>query len=247
MSELFAETPRSARERLIFALDVPDRSAAAGYIKTLSGRVGLFKVGLELFVREGRTVIDDIRAAGAAGVFLDLKLHDIPATVFRAMENITALGVDLATVHCAGQADMLRAAVEGAGGRVRVLGVTVLTSLSAADIRAAGLAEPYASDVGQLVLKRAEMAREAGCAGVVCSAAEAPRIKERCGPGFLTVTPGIRPEGAAVAGDDQARAMTPARAIANGSDYLVVGRPIREATDPGAAAEAICRQMASVK
>ncbi|MFP4040121.1 MAG: orotidine-5'-phosphate decarboxylase [Desulfosudaceae bacterium] len=243
MTSSIAANPEAARERLIFALDVPDRETAAGYIRALSGRVGLFKLGLELFIREGRVIIDDIREQGGAGVFLDLKLHDIPATVFRAMSNIAVLGVDFTTVHCAGQADMLKAAVEAAAGRVRLLGVTVLTSVSAGDVRSAGFAEPFASDVGRLVLKRAGEAAHHGLAGVVCSAAEAPLIKQKCGAGFLAVTPGIRSEADRMVADDQQRVITPARAVRNGADYLVVGRPIRDAADPAAAAASICREM----
>ncbi len=234
---------RNAKDYLIFALDVPTAEEARRYIDLLNGSVGLFKVGLELFVREGRQVINDIRTAGDAGVFLDLKLHDIPATVLRAMKNIAGLGVTLTTVHCAGQRDMLKAAVEGAGGRVGVLGVTVLTSVSGQDLRDAGFAAPYADDVSRLVALRAAAAAECGLDGVVCSPLEAPIIKQAQGVDFLAVTPGIRPASQAVAKDDQHRVMTPAAAVKNGADYVVIGRPIRDADDPRATAEQICGEI----
>lgn len=209
----------------------------------LRGRVGLFKVGLELFVRDGRQVIDEIRTSGDADIFLDLKLHDIPATVFRAMKNIADMGVRLTTVHCAGQKDMLRAALDGADGRVGVLGVTVLTSVTAEDVLEAGFADIYARDVSLLVAKRAAMAAECGLDGVVCSPLEAAAVKAAHGQGFMAVTPGVRPSFGAVAGDDQRRVMTPAEAVRNGADYIVIGRPIRDAADPGQAADAVCREI----
>ena len=239
-------TNREARDYLIFALDVPDAGAARNYIDQLSGRVGLFKIGLELFVREGRGIIDTVLAAGNAGVFLDLKLHDIPATVNRAMKNIADMGVRLTTVHCAGQKDMLKAAADGAGARVGVLGVTVLTSVNGRDLREAGFADGYADDVSRLVALRATAAAECGLDGVVCSPLEAACIKEAHGKHFLTVTPGIRLADQTVDKDDQQRIMTPAAAVTNGADYIVVGRPIRDAADPGAAADEICLQIENV-
>jgi orotidine-5'-phosphate decarboxylase len=237
---------KNARDYLIFALDVPSADDARRYIRMLGGRVGLFKVGLELFVRDGRRVIDDIREAGDTGIFLDLKLHDIPATVFRAMKNIAGMGVRLTTVHCAGQKDMLRAAADGAGGRVGVLGVTVLTSVTAEDVREAGFADPYTEDVSLLVARRAAVAAECGLDGVVCSPRELTVVRERQGRDFIAVTPGIRLSGGAVAGDDQRRVMTPAEAVTNGADYIVVGRPIRDAADPPEAADGICREIEAV-
>ncbi len=236
---------KTARDYLIFALDVPTIDEARRYIRLLGDRVGLFKVGLELFVRDGRRVIEDIRTAGDAGVFLDLKLHDIPATVNRAVRNIADLGVRLTTVHCAGQKDMLRAAVDGAGGRVGVLGVTVLTSVSGDDMREAGFADPYVRDISLLVTKRAAVAAECGLDGVVCSPREAPSVKQQLGEAFMAVTPGIRMPGQAVDNDDQQRVMTPAQAVGNGADYIVVGRPIRDADDPRQAADLICLEIAA--
>jgi orotidine-5'-phosphate decarboxylase len=177
-------------------------------------------------------------------VFLDLKLHDIPATVGRAMARAADLGVSLATVHCGESLRMLEAAVAGAGGAVGVLGVTVLTSVSADDLRNAGFQDEMA-DAETLVLHRAGMARQAGCAGVVCSPLETKGIKARFGKDFLAVTPGVRPSRQSVAGDDQRRTATPGQAVADGADYLVIGRPIRDDADPAKAAEKIAREIAS--
>lgn len=234
---------RQAKDYLIFALDVPTAEAARRYVRLLGDRVGLFKVGLELFVREGRRIIDEIAGAGEAGIFLDLKLHDIPATVARAMKNIAEMGVRLTTVHCAGQKDMLKAAVDAAGGRVGVVGVTVLTSVSGQDIREAGFADLYANDLSRLVSLRAAAAAECGLDGIVCSPLEAPVVKQNQGAAFLAVTPGIRPAAGTVVEDDQQRVMTPAAAVRNGADYLVIGRPIRDAADPRAVAGRIVDQI----
>ncbi len=219
-----------AIERLIFALDVPDASEADRWIRRLSGSVGLFKVGLELFTAAGPQIFSMIRESGGAaapGVFLDLKYHDIPKTVERAAAAAARLGARMLTVHCAGGRDMLAAAVAGAAGRVQVLGVTVLTS--------------EGGPVGEMVLSRAELAFGAGLSGVVCSGLEVGRVKERLGPGFLAVTPGVRLAGGEAG--DQKRVVTPASALAGGADYIVVGRPIRDAPNPVEAAAAIVRDM----
>jgi orotidine-5'-phosphate decarboxylase len=141
-------------------------------VKLLADDVGMFKVGLELFIRSGPELVRRIRQAGSAAVFLDLKLHDIPITVKRAMAQVAELGVFCATVHCGESRAMLDAAVEGSRGRVNVLGVTVLTSVSAVDVAEAGYQDRYSKDLQQLVMKKAAMARDAGCAGVVCSGQE---------------------------------------------------------------------------
>jgi len=235
---------RAPKDYLVFALDVPTVSEASEYVYLLKNHVGMFKVGLELFVRGGRRIIDTIHeAGGGAKVFLDLKLYDIPETVYRTMNVIAAMGVDFATVHCSGQKDMLAAAQEGADGRVGVLGVTVLTSMSADDVRDAGYGPEYVENISRLVMKRAAAAAEWGFAGIVCSPLEVSAMKERFGKGFLAVTPGIRPVKGLVSRDDQSRVSTPAQAIRNGADYLVVGRPIREPDDSAAAAAAICQEI----
>jgi orotidine-5'-phosphate decarboxylase len=235
--------PLTARDRLIFALDVPDPEPANELIEKLSGHVGLFKVGLELFVRCGPDIVTQIHNRASAGVFLDLKLHDIPATVERAMARIVDLGVRFATVHCTESRAMLDAAVRGAGGQVGVLGVTVLTSVSAEDLRLAGIGDGQASVVADLVRQRAALAKAAGCRGVVCSGLEAAALKADLGRDFLAVTPGIRPVEGSVG--DQKRVTSPAAAISAGADYLVVGRPIRDAHNPAAAADAVVADIAT--
>jgi orotidine-5'-phosphate decarboxylase len=177
---------------------------------------------------------------------LDLKLHDIPETVFRAMERIADLGIAFATVHCGETSRMLEAAVEGAKGRVGVLGVTVLTSVTSEDIKASGFREMFYDDMRRLVVKRAAMAKAAGCTGIVCSGLEVKIIKEHFGRDFIAVTPGIRPEWDVAEKHDQRRITTPARAVSDGSDYLVIGRPIRDAKDPKAAAVRIAQEIDTV-
>ena len=234
---------KKGKDAIIFPLDVPSVEQARHYVELLGDYVGMFKVGLELFIRSGPTLIRLIQDSTRAGIFMDLKLHDIPATVFRAMERIAELNVDLATVHCGENAAMLEAAVKGSHGRVGVLGVTVLTSVDSDDIRRAGFRQEYCDTLSALVMKRAAMAKAAGCSGVVCSGLEVKAIKQQLGKKFLAVTPGIRPLSTVAGQDDQRRITTPAQAIANGSDYLVIGRPIRDADDPISAAEKIAREI----
>ncbi len=222
-----------ARDRLIFALDVDSAEEAEGLVRLLSPAVGVFKVGLELFTAEGPTVLAAVRRAGARAIFLDLKLHDIPATMRAAAKAASAHGADLLTCHC-DQTGIF----EGLDlGRTRLLGVTVLTSLGPEDLAAMGylgeLADPRA-----LVLKRARLALAAGCAGVVCSGAEAAAVRAALGPEALVVCPGIRPDFGASA-DDQKRIVTPQMAMAAGASHIVVGRPIRKAQDPVKAAAAV--------
>ncbi|MEJ2655954.1 MAG: orotidine-5'-phosphate decarboxylase [Desulfobacterales bacterium] len=237
---------KQAKDYIIFPLDVPTVKAAKAYVELLSDSVGMFKVGLELFIRSGPELIDIINASTASSVFLDLKLHDIPATVFNAMERIADLGVKFATVHCGETPRMLEAAVSAAGGRVGVLGVTVLTSISGQDIKAAGFRKPFYEDPSRLVLERAATAQSAGCAGIVCSGREVKMIKNTFGRDFIAVTPGIRPLWDNMEKHDQQRVATPAMAIENGSDYLVVGRPIRDAKNPKAAALRIAEEIDTV-
>jgi orotidine-5'-phosphate decarboxylase len=237
---------KQAKDYIIFPLDVPSVKDAKKYVGLLSEYVSMFKVGLELFIRSGPEIINFIKASGKAGIFLDLKLHDIPATVSRAMESIADLGVTFATVHCGETKAMLEAAVKGSRGRVGVLGVTVLTSVSSKDIHLSGFKEEYSSDMSRLVIKRAAMAKETGCAGVVCSGLEVKMIKENFGKDFAAITPGIRPGWEDLVKDDQQRVTTPAQAVKNGSDYLVIGRPIRNAKDPKAAAIRIANEIEEV-
>jgi orotidine-5'-phosphate decarboxylase len=234
---------KQAKDYIIFPLDVPTEKAAMEYVELLSGSVGMFKVGLELFIRTGPGLIDFIKTSGNADVFLDLKLHDIPETVFRAMEGIADLGVAFTTVHCGETPRMVEAAVSGARGRVGVLGVTVLTSVSSQDIKTAGFRKPFYEDLTRLVIERADMAKAGGCAGIVCSGQEVKIIKKTLGRDFIAVTPGIRPVWDDVKTHDQKRVVTPAIAVKNGSDYLVIGRPIRDADNPKEAALRIAEEI----
>jgi orotidine-5'-phosphate decarboxylase len=233
---------RNPADYIIFPLDVASRDAAEALAAELAGHVGMFKVGLELFIRQGPDLIRWIRSTTGTPIFLDLKLHDIPATVERAMAGVAALDVDLATVHCAESPRMLAAAVAG-GGPTGVLGVTVLTSIAAEDLRRAGIIGDDGNGLERLVLHRAGMAHASGCAGVVCSAQEAGAIKARWGPDFLAVTPGIRPAWEGIGHQDQKRVMTPADAVRQGADYLVIGRPIREADHPADAARRVADEI----
>ncbi len=231
------------KNRLIFALDVPGVDEAVSFVKQLDGCVGMFKVGLELFIKEGPSVLTAIREHSDAEFFLDLKLHDIPATVERAVISVQKYNVRFLTVHCAGGEAMLKAAVKGAGDSgLQILGVTVLTSMNTEHLtKEMGFREGMT--VNELIVTYARQAQEAGCSGVVCSPNEVGVIHDQLGDGFLAVTPGIRPADGVVKKDDQSRVATPALAIQAGADYLVVGRPIRDAADPKAAAQRIVQEI----
>jgi len=237
---------KQGKDFIIFPLDVPTGDDARHYVELLAESVGLFKVGLELFVRSGPDIIEFIHKKSAARVFLDLKLHDIPATVGRAMARISDLGVAFATVHVGETRRMLEAAVEGSSGKVGILGVTVLTSVSAADLKTSGYREDLYNDMPRTVMQRAKIAHETGCAGVICSGLEVRQIKENLGKEFLAVTPGIRPAWTVTAKEDQQRITTPARAVAAGADYLVIGRPIRDAENSRQAAARIAAEIEDV-
>jgi len=232
---------RAGRDRLIVALDTPDLAAAETLVERLGGVVSHFKVGSVLFTAAGPAAVEMVRKRGGR-VFLDLKYHDIPATVTGAVEAAVRLGVGLLTVHASGGAAMLRAAAAAAGAagrdRPQVVAVTVLTSLDRAALHRE-LGVPIAVE-GQVV-HLAALAREAGCDGVVASPREAGRLRAILGPAAVIVTPGIRPAGGSA--DDQARIATPAIAVRAGADYLVVGRPITGAADPAAAAAAILAEI----
>jgi orotidine-5'-phosphate decarboxylase len=234
-------TRAEAVRRLVVALDTPSRGQAVEWARTLAGRVGLVKVGLELFTAAGPALVEELTALGTP-VFLDLKLHDIPNTVERAAANCARLGVHLITVHAGGGRAMLAAAAAGAaagavGVRPRVLAVTVLTSLDDAALDELGIP----GGAGERVVAWADLARAAGCDGVVCSPRELAELRRRLGAEFVLLAPGIRPAGASLG--DQRRVATPAQAVADGANYIVVGRPITAAADPVAAAEAIVREM----
>jgi orotidine-5'-phosphate decarboxylase len=218
------------KNRIVVALDTDSPEAALAAVSVLSGEVGLFKVGMELFPRGGSGLIDRIRAYGAE-VFLDLKFHDIPNTVAGAVKSAVALGVKFATVHASGGRAMLAAAAEAAAGSgTTILAVTVLTSLDDEDLASIGFALPAAEAVDRL----AGLAVEAGIGGIVCSAREAAAVRARVGKGVVLVTPGVRlPEDSV---GDQKRVVTPFEAFRAGANYIVVGRPITKAADPVAAA-----------
>jgi orotidine-5'-phosphate decarboxylase len=226
------------RDRLILALDVPSIPAASALVERLGDAVTFYKIGYQLAFAGGMAFAETLIRANKR-VFLDLKLHDIGNTVAKGVESVARLGATFLTVHAYPQT--MKAAVAARGGAgLRILAVTVLTSYDDADLAAAG----YGVGVSALVAKRAAQARELGIDGLVCSAEEAAGLRPIAGPGMSLVTPGIRPVGADVG--DQKRVMTPARAIAAGADYLVVGRPIVEAPDPRAAAETIVAEIAAV-
>lgn len=232
-------TANAARDRLIVALDVPTRAEALALAGRLEGHVGMLKIGLQLFVAEGPDVVRQIRQAHPQlQIFLDLKLHDIPNTMRGAIRSARSLGARLLTVHAGSGVEHLRACVEEAGDDLGILAVTVLTSQDAAACEEAG----HTRSPAELVLRRAACAQQAGCAGIVCSGQELEAVTPATA-GMFRVVPGIRPAGAAVG--DQKRVMTPARAIAAGATHLVVGRPIRQAEDPAAAADAIVAEIES--
>ena len=225
----------NARERLIVALDLPTVKTAEDMVKRLGDAVSFYKIGYQLAFAGGLPFAAGLIAAGKQ-VFLDLKLHDIGNTVQKGVEAVAQMGATFLTVHAYPQT--MKAAVEGKrGSTLRILAVTVLTSYDDSDLAAAG------SDmtVPELAAARAGQARDIGVDGLVCSAEEVTKLRDIAGPGMALVTPGIRPAGSA-AGDQQ-RIMTPARAIEGGADYLVVGRPIVDAHDPKAAADAIVAEI----
>ena len=225
-----------ARDRLIVALDVPSVGAAEKLVAQLGDAVSFYKVGYQLGFAGGLGFAETLVRAGKQ-LFLDFKLHDIGNTVARGVVSVARLGASFLTVHAYPQT--MHAAVDArAGSSLRILAVTVLTSYDDADLAAAG----YDFTVSELVAERAAQARDIGVDGLVCSAEEAANLRKIVRPGMALVTPGIRPAGSA--SGDQKRIMTPAAAIAAGADYLVVGRPIVEAPDPKAAAEAIVAEIA---
>ena len=225
------------RERLIAALDVPDAAQARAYAERLGDAVRFYKIGLELFTAGGYfELLAWLRARGGK-VFADLKLYDIPETVRRAVANLRSSGAEFLTLHA--ERSIMEAAAREKGS-LKLLAVTVLTSFDQKNLAEMG----YAGSVEDLVMQRARAALESGCDGVIASALEAPRLKAEFGGRLLVVTPGIRPAGSAMG--DQKRAVDVAQAFANGADYIVVGRPIRDAADPRVAAEAIQATIASV-
>jgi orotidine-5'-phosphate decarboxylase len=235
---MLSDKPIANRDRLIFAMDVSDAAAARQLAERLGDSVGFYKLGLELMMAGGYFSLVDWLVARGKKVFVDLKFFDVPATVGRAVSRLNNRGVTFATVH--GNQSIMEAAA-AAKQDVKILAVTVLTSLDRGDLDDLG----FDCDVEQLVLSRARRALEAGCDGVISSGLEAPKLREHIDSRLLVVTPGIRPVDNRPS-DDQKRVVNVAQAFANGADYIVVGRPIRDADDPRAAAEAIQRTIDEV-
>jgi orotidine-5'-phosphate decarboxylase len=220
------------------ALDAPSLETAARWAGLVTPHVSTVKIGLELYLRYGPEVVASIRGASGVQIFLDLKLHDIPATVAGAARAVARLRPQLLTVHAAGGPAMIRAAVEAAPN-VPVAAVTALTSLSSQDLDRIGV-----TDTNDWVLRLASLAVEAGASGLVCSPREVAAVRAEVGPGIILITPGVRPAGSAV--HDQARVATPEEALAAGADLLVIGRAITGAPDPGAAAATIAASLRHV-
>ena len=234
---------KKAKDYLIFPLDVKTYDEAIQYVELLKEHVGIFKVGLELFVSIGPKILNTIKERTEAGIFLDLKFHDIPATVKSAFLAASAHGVTFTTVHCDEGKGLLHSVVENNPSGVKILAITVLTSLDTKNLKALGYQNRYSTDVTELVLLKARMAKEAGCSGVVCSGLEVEKVKAELGKDFIAVTPGIRPQWSVVEKDDQKRIITPDQAIKMGADYIVVGRPIRSAERPAEAAKKIVNEI----
>jgi orotidine-5'-phosphate decarboxylase len=227
------------RHRLIVALDVSTAAAAQKIVAAVGDSAFTYKVGMQLFTAEGPGIVRELVASGRR-VFLDLKYHDIPNTVGKAVREAASLGVSMLTVHAAGGTDMLRTACQAAASHSAppwVLAVTVLTSLEEMDLDKTGVR----GGVGNQVLRLAALALSNGCRGIVASAREAERLRTELGQNFAIVTPGVRPAGSGK--NDQARVATPAEAIAAGATHIVVGRPITDAPDPAAEARAILGQL----
>lgn len=237
-------TRDEARKKIIFALDVNGISEIERYAEMLSNSVGMFKIGKELFTACGLEAVKTVQKHGGE-VFLDLKYHDIPNTVAKAMVEASRLGVQLTNLHALGGAEMMATAAQAVRkefgeDRPRLLAVTILTSSTTETLRGVGIEYP----VEQMVVRLAKLAQEAGMDGVVASPLEIGLIRQACGKNFLIVTPGVRPSFASM--DDQKRVMTPGEAISAGADYLVIGRPIAKADNPVIAAEKIVDEIMTV-
>lgn len=238
-----SQTPElggGGRAPIALALDGPDRETVLGWAAAAGPHVSVMKVGLETFLRDGSPIVGDVRAAApGCGIFLDLKLHDIPNTVAGAARSIAPLEVDYLTVHAAGGPAMVAAAAEALPG-TRITAVTVLTSLSEDDLAAVGISGPALDAAVRL----ATLAVSAGARAIVCSPQEVAAVRSAVGPGITLITPGVRPaSGSGSALADQARVATPEQALAAGADLLVIGRPITAAADPAHAARALAASL----
>jgi orotidine-5'-phosphate decarboxylase len=230
---------KEPKDYIIFPLDLSDYDQTMRYVDMLKDHIGLFKVGLELFISQGPDILESIRDAGGQGIFLDLKLHDIPATVKRAFMAASGHFPEFISIHCDEGKDTLKGIAENSPKGTRILAITVLTSLNQKNLLELGFRDEYANDLSRLVLLRARIAKEAGCHGIVCSGHEVAMIKDTLGTDLIAVTPGIRPQWSVVGQDDQKRIV----AVRMGADYIVVGRPIRDAKDPAEAAKLIADEI----
>ena len=230
--------PIPARERLIIALDVPEAEQAKAMVNTLGDAGAFYKIGMELLMAPGFFELLEWLRTNDKKVFVDLKFFDIPETVARAVKNLAERGADFCTIH--GNQSIMEAAAKAKSGNLKVLAVTALTSLDQGDVNDLG----FQVNVADLVLSRARRALQAGCDGVVSSGLEVERLRREAPSELICVTPGIRPVENKIDGD-QKRVMTPAHAIQSGADYIVVGRPIRDAADPRNAALSIQQEIAS--
>jgi orotidine-5'-phosphate decarboxylase len=226
----------AAAGKIIVALDVPARADALRLVEQLSPRISIFKVGLQLYTAEGPAIVRTILEKGAK-VFLDLKLHDIPNTVARAVESANKLGVQMLTIHLSGGRAMIEAAVAARDDSLALLGVTVLTSIDQSALRETGVE----TELGQHVLNLAQLGVESGIDGLVASPKEVAMLRAKVGPRTKLVVPGVRPDWADPA--DQKRVMTPGEALRAGADYLVIGRPITGHRDPVEAVDKICDEL----
>ncbi len=225
----------AASKRLVFPLDVPSLKEAEGYVRLLSDIVGAFKVGLELFCSSGPGVAYRIKELSPdTKLMLDLKLHDIPSTVGRTLKVLEKLPVDFVTLHIEPGYSFSTS--------LKLIGVTVLTSIGGHELSRVGIDERYSKDPSSLVVLKASLSKELGFSGVVCSGKEALRVKESLGSGFLVFTPGVRPSWWGVK-DDQSRVVTPREAVLSGADYVIVGRPIKDSNDPRKAALLVAEEI----
>lgn len=235
---------KPGKDYIIFPLDVSTYDEAMKYVTLLKDSVGLFKVGLELFASQGPAILIGIRELTNAKVFLDLKLHDIPETMRRAFLAASQYGPEFVSVHCDQGDGFLKDVAGNNPGNTRILAITLLTSLTGRNLSRLGFVDEYVKDLSRLVLLRARIAQEAGCHGIVCSGHEVALVKKEIRD-MIVLTPGIRPAWSVVSKDDQQRIVTPASAVKNGADYIVVGRPIRDAEDPRDAAKRVAEEIES--
>ncbi len=230
---------RTAKEKIIVALDVPNLASAVRLVAELGETISWVKVGLQLFTAEGPAIVEAMKLRGLR-VFLDLKFHDIPQTAREAVRSAVALGADMATIHLSGGSEMVRCAVDASqNSSLLLLGVTVLTSLDDDQLKEVGVQRTAKQQVLELVA----LGRSCGLGGVVCSPLEIAALRGRFGNSFTIVTPGVRPADSSL--DDQRRVMTPADAIRAGADFLVIGRPITAAASPREAAERIADEISA--